>query len=106
MNCPSCGSTNVTSQVFQENHGGATVTKTKSKYREKRHGLLWWLFIGWWWWIVDLILWIFMFIPRLIMQLFKKKKYKGKSKSVTTTVNKITYSTVYTCGDCGHTWKN
>lgn len=104
MTCPKCGSENVTTQTFQENRGSTTITKTKSKYKEKGHGCLWWLCIGWWWWIVDLLLWIFLFVPRFCVQLFKKKKYKGKSKSVSTTVNDVSYTTVCLCGDCGNRW--
>ena len=106
--CPKCGSEDVSKQVFQENRGSRTITKTTSKYKEKGHGLLWWLLIGWWWWFVDLMLWIFAFFPRLVLRLFaapfKKKKYKGKSKSVSTTVNDIAYRTVCTCQKCGNTW--
>ena len=110
MRCPKCGSENVQTQVFQENRGAKTFTTTKSKYKEKGHGCIWWLFIGWWWWIIDLLLWIFLFIPRLILRLFaapfKKKKYKGTSASVSSTVNDIAYTTVCTCQNCGHVWKN
>lgn len=104
MFCPNCGSNNVAAQTFQENSGSTTVTKTKSKYKEKGHGCMWWLFIGWWWWIVDLFLWIFLFVPRFCIQLFKKKKYKGKSVSTSKTVNNISYKTVFVCHNCGHTW--
>lgn len=104
MTCPECKSENVKTQTFQENLGSTTVTKTRSKYRQEGHGCIWWLCIGWWWWIVDLCLWIFFFIPRLCIQLFRKKKYKGKSKSVSNTVNNIRYTTVCVCSDCGHRW--
>ena len=107
MNCPKCGSTNVSIQTFQENRGTVTTSKTKSKYKEKGHGFLWWIFIGWWWWIIDLLSWIF-FIPRLILRLFaapfKKKKYKGTSSTVSTTINNVGYKTVCTCQNCGHSW--
>lgn len=102
MTCPHCGSTNVTAQTFQENLGA--VTTTKSKYKEKGHGCLWWLLIGWWWWVVDLFLWVFLFIPRALVRIGRKKKYKGRSTSVT--VNNIGYATIYTCQNCGHSWKN
>jgi ssDNA-binding Zn-finger/Zn-ribbon topoisomerase 1 len=106
--CPRCGSEDVTKQVFQENKGSKTITNTTSKYKEQGHGCLWWLIIGWWWWFVDLCLWIFAFLPRLILRLFaapfKKKKYKGKSTSVSQTVNDISYRTVCTCQKCGNTW--
>lgn len=103
--CPRCGSTNVNSQIFQENLGSSSVTNTRSKYKEKGHGCLWWLLIGWWWWIVDLCLWIFLFFPRLLIQLFKKKKYTGSSKSVSTTRNQISYRSVFLCNDCGNSWQ-
>lgn len=105
MFCPKCGSDNVTVQTFQENSGSTTITKTKSKYKEKGHGCLWWLTIGWWWWIVDIMLWIFLFIPRFCVQLFKKKKYKGKSTSVATTVNDVAYKTICVCQNCGNRWE-
>ena len=108
MTCPKCGAENITIQTFQEERGSVTRSKTKSKYKEKGHGCLWWITIGWWWWIVDLLSWIFLFFPRLIMRLFaspyKKAKYKGKSTTVSTTRNSIGYRTVYTCQSCGHQW--
>ena len=106
MVCPKCNSENVTFQTFQEQAGSTTVTKTKSKYKEKRHGLLWWLCIGWWWWIVDLFMWIFVFPVKLILAATRKKKYKGKSTATSTTRNQISYKTVCTCQSCGHTWKS
>lgn len=109
MFCSKCGSENVDTQVFQENRGGSTITKTKSKYKEKGHGCLWWLIIGWWWWIVDLSLWVFFFFPRLILRLFatpfKKKKYNGSATSVSTTKNDIRYKTRAVCKSCGHSWE-
>ena len=108
MECPKCGSSNVTVNTFQEDRGSVTTATTKSKYKEKGHGCLWWLLIGWWWWIVDLLSWIFLFFPRLILHLFaspfKKKKYKGTSATVSTTVNNVVYKTVCTCQSCGHSW--
>ena len=105
MRCPNCGSHDIDIQVHQENIGGATVTKTKSKYREKGHGCLWWLVIGWWWWAVDLCLWVFAFPFRLIAQLFKKKKYVGNATSVSSTKNEVQYRTVHLCKSCGHHWE-
>ena len=104
MTCPKCNSNDVTVQTFQEDLGTVTTSHTASKYREKGHGCLWWLTIGWWWWIVDLCLWVFMFIPRLILQLFKKKKYVGSSSTVSSTVRNVKYRTVCTCQNCGHSW--
>lgn len=103
--CPKCGGTNVDIQLHQETIGGNTVTTTKSRYKQKGHGCMWWLFIGWWWWIVDIMLWIFIFPIRLLVQLFKKKKYVGKSTSASATKNEIKYKTVCLCKSCGHHWE-
>lgn len=102
--CPKCGSADIDIQMFAEETAKTTVTKTKSKYKEKGHGLFWWLFIGWWWWIVDLFLWIFLFIPRLILQLFKKKKVVGSSTSVSATKSTINYRSMCLCKKCGYHW--
>lgn len=108
MVCPKCQSENVKVDTFQEESGSKTITKSKSKYKEKGHGLLWWLCIGWWWWMVDLFLWICFFFPRLILRLFaapfKKKKYVGEGTSVSKTSNKIHYRTICVCQNCGHKW--
>ena len=106
MTCPKCKSENVSVQTFQEQKGSATITKTKSKYKEKRHGFIWWICVGWWWWIVDLLMWICLFPVKLVMAITRKKKYIGSSKSVSTTNNQIDYTTVCTCQNCGHTWQS
>lgn len=46
MICPYCQSENVKIETFQENTGSNTVSATTSRYREKGHGVVWWLFIG------------------------------------------------------------
>ena len=102
--CPKCGSANIEFQLMQENSGSTTVTKTKTKYKQKRHGILWWLFIGSWWWIIDLFLWVFAFPYRFIVQLFKKKKYVGKTKSVSATKADVNYKSMCLCKDCGYNW--
>lgn len=104
MVCPKCKSENIDIQVFQEDKGSRTRSRTKSKYKEKGHGFLWWVCIGWWWWIVDLALWIFFFLPRLVIALCKKRKYVGEENTVSHTKNKIGYRSVCVCKDCGHSW--
>lgn len=104
--CPKCGSTHTEMQVFQEQVSSQAITKTKSKYKEKKHGIFWWLFFGWWWWIVDLFIWIFAFIPRALLHIGRKKKYVGSSTSTTTTKNKIEYKSMRVCKDCGHHWQD
>ena len=105
MNCPKCDSRDVVVQTFQENKGEKTVTKTKSTYQEKKHGCLYWLFIGWWIWIFDLFLWLFLFIPRVLIHIGRKRKYKSKSRSVSKTTNDIGYKTLCVCQDCGYQWE-
>lgn len=105
MICPKCGSDNVDVQVIQENQGSVTKTYTKSKYKEKGRGCLWWCFVGWWWWIIELFLWIFAFIPMALLRIGRKKKYKGSSTSKEVTSNKIKYQRMFVCKDCGHYWK-
>lgn len=104
MHCPNCGSSNIDMQVYQENTGSSTVSKTTSMYRQKGHGCLWWLLIGWWWWVIDLLLWLLIFPVRLIAQLTKKKKYVGDSTSVSSTTNTVQYRTVCLCKNCAHRW--
>lgn len=104
LRCPACGSIDVDVQVHQEQRKSRTVSKTRSKYRQKGHGCFWWLVIGWWWWMIDLMLWIFIFPIRFLFQLFRKKKYVGKSVTNSSTKNKISYQTVYVCKSCGHSW--
>ena len=84
MTCPRCRSENVTAQVVSE-------TALVKKHR----GLLWWLFIGWWWWIVDLFLWLFLTIPRLIVAIFRPRRYKTKTL----------HRSMWVCQACGHHWR-
>ena len=104
MRCPRCGSLAVFSQIMQEQQGSNSVTKTKSVYKQKKHGLFWWLFIGWWWWIVDIFLWLLAFPFRFAFALFRKKKYTKKEISKTTSRNQIAYKKVCTCQQCGNVW--
>ena len=103
--CPQCGSPNLDIQMHQENNGSTTVSKSKTIYKKKGHGCLWWLFIGSWWWMIDLMLWFFLTVPRLLFQIFKKKKYKAVSKGTATTTNNITYKSICLCKNCGYHWE-
>ena len=80
MKCPVCGSENVNVQI-------ATETELKNKH----HGVLWWLCIGWWW---VPIWWMFFTIPALIIKIFAPKKQKLKQR----------HKTVCVCQNCGHKW--
>ena len=77
MVCKKCKSTNVTVQAVTE-------------IKKKRKGVLYWLFIGWW---LEMIMWVVLTLPWLIIKIFKPKEYK----------NKITSMAV--CQDCGYSWR-
>ncbi len=77
LKCPKCGSNNVVVQVASE---------TKSE--KQKHGCLWWLLIGWW---LELVLWIFLTVPRLLIALFMPKRQK-----ITTS-----HKSVAVCQNCG-----
>jgi len=104
LSCPNCGADDISIETFQENLGTTTVSSQKFKFKQKGHGLLWWLFVGWWWWMIDLILWLCFFPFRLLAQIFKKKKYKGKATTVSQSVNEVVYKKIYTCRSCGNSW--
>lgn len=104
MTCPKCRSESVSIQTFQEQKGSVTKTRTRFKVSEKRHGFLWWLFIGWWWKFIKLILWIVAFPFMAILRLLRRRDYTGSSKSTARMHNKISYKSVCTCQNCGHTW--
>ncbi len=77
MQCPKCGSNNVNVQAV-------------SIVKNKHHGVIYWLCFGW---FIDLMLWIFLTLPRLIVAIFKPKGVKTKVKSFAV------------CQNCGYKWK-
>lgn len=81
MKCSKCGSENVTVQVV-----------TEQELKEKKHGILYWLCIGWW---LKPILWLFLTLPMIIIAIFKPKKYKTTNHTKKMAV----------CNNCGKSWK-
>lgn len=77
MICNKCGSEKVNVQKV-------SITKRKKK------GLGYWLLFGW---LIDLLLWIFLTLPRLLIAIFVPKK------------TKTTVHTEAICQECGHSWK-
>lgn len=77
MHCRKCGSPNVNVQAV-------------SVVRNKHRGVFYWLLFGW---LIDLLLWIFLTIPRLLVALFGGKKVK-------TTVHSEAV-----CQKCGYRWR-
>jgi hypothetical protein len=80
MKCPKCQSENVSTQVIN------TV-----KLKNKHHGLLWWMFVGWYWVPIK---WIVFTVPALIFAIFGSKKQKAVNKR----------KTVCVCQNCGYNW--
>lgn len=58
---------------------------------KKGHGCAYWIFIGWW---LELILWIFFTIPRILIALFMPKRQKIVSEA----------HTIAVCQSCGYSW--
>jgi len=81
MICPKCKSENVTVQMVNE-----------VKLKNKHHGIIWWLFIGWWWLFIK---WFCLTIPALLAKIFIPKKQKA--------INKTRKMCV--CQGCGYSWK-
>ena len=105
IRCPKCGSFHVNVDVMQENAGSITTQRSKSQYKEKRHGCLWWVFTGWWWWIVDGLILIFAFVPRALIHIGRKRDYNGSSTNKSKTKNIIRYKTICVCQNCGYHWE-
>lgn len=79
--CPKCGNENITYQVLNE-----------VKFKNKGRGCFYWLLIGWW---LEIILWLFLTIPRLLFLLFGGKRQRA--------IN-IT-KRIAVCQNCGNDWK-
>lgn len=81
MTCPKCGSDKVNIQIASE-----------TKIKKKRRGLIYWLCFGW---LLEMILWLFLTLPMLIIKIFKPKKYKAKT----------THKAMCVCQACGNSWE-
>jgi predicted nucleic-acid-binding Zn-ribbon protein len=77
LSCKKCGSENINIQRI-------SITKNKKK------GIFYWLFFGW---LIDLFLWLFLTLPRLIFAIFRPRKVKTKVHSEAV------------CQNCGYSWK-
>lgn len=77
MMCPKCKSDNVNVQMV-------------TTFKAKKKSLIYRLLIGWW---LNILLWVFLTLPKLILAIFKKKKYVQKTEKQAV------------CQNCGHNWK-
>ncbi len=109
ITCPRCGSDQITMETMQETLGSTSFSRTRTKSRKQGKGIIWWILIGWWWWAVDLFLWFFAFFPRLVLHLFakafKRDRRVANSTTIERTENQIRYIRLYTCQNCGNSWK-
>ena len=81
MQCPNCGSENVSVQMV-----------TETQLVDKHHGIIWWICIGWWWIFIK---WLVFTLPALIVKIFAPKKQKLKQKQ----------KSVCVCQNCGYHWE-
>lgn len=85
--CPKCGS-----------------SKTKVTQQLKKHGFLWWVFIGVWVWLFKVIFAMTVFmVYDWWMAIIKKIQGKGhiwRSKKMMSNT-----ATIYYCDDCGNNFK-
>lgn len=81
MVCPKCGSDQVNAQMV-----------TETQLRQKHHGILWWICIGWWWLPLK---WLVFTVPALVVKIFAPKKYQTKA----------THKSMWVCQNCGHHWE-
>jgi transcription elongation factor Elf1 len=76
MTCPKCNSENVNVQAV-------------AIQKKKRRGVVYWVFFGW---LIDILLWIFLTLPRLLIAMFGHKRTKTVVKSIAV------------CQNCGNKW--
>ena len=81
MICPKCKSESVNVQVVAD-----------VELKNKHHGILWWLFIGWYWVPFK---WLVLTLPALLAKIFIPKRQKIKQ----------TEHKVCVCQSCGYQWE-
>ncbi len=79
--CAKCENNNISYQVINE-----------VEFKRKGRGCLYWLIIGWW---LEILLWFFLTIPRLLFLLFGGKRQKAINLTKKMAV----------CQNCGYSWK-
>ena len=92
MRCSKCGSEKI--KISREKVGYETVSGTVTT---RRHGILYWIFIGSWMWAV----WLFLDICTLGWTYRMRKR---KNTIVTNDSRVSHYRTVAICQECGNTW--
>lgn len=82
MKCPRCHSRNVRVELVRER-------------RRTRHGLIWWLLIGWWVWLFKLLL-----MPMFWVQAMTRKEGHPPHRR-----DEMVTQSVAVCQQCGHHWR-
>lgn len=95
--CPRCGSNKI--QIKREKSGEIS-QKNRGVYVEKKHGVFYWLFIGWWIWIYQIMLDILTF-----GYTYRKRKQRRMILVDTYDKNTDEWITIAICQDCGNTWR-
>ena len=80
MLCPLCKSRDISVQVIADTH-----TKSRSA--------LWWLYFLLIGWVIEVLMWLFVTLPMLLIRIFHQRP-------VETTIQKVAV-----CQHCGHQWK-
>lgn len=100
--CPKCGGNNISFQREQTASVGGSLHRFGG---EKRHGAMYWIFVGWWFWMFKLIFEMFRWMILLCtLGLVGRKKDKG-IQGRTITASKSINRTMAVCQNCGHSWK-
>lgn len=103
--CPRCGANCISYQREQV----ATVGTSKYKFKEvgvkKKHGVMYWIFLGWWIWMFKLVYemfrWLIMACTLGLVGRKKKPGVSGKAISANKSIN----CTMAVCQNCGYSWK-
>lgn len=96
MQCPKCGSENVTIQREQTASIGAGTNKVVIQQTKKSKGCLYWMMIGFWF---EPMYW-------LLFGWWWRLFFGGKSRSgINFHADKTINRTMAVCQECGNTWK-
>ena len=96
MQCPKCGSENVTVQREQTGSIGAGTNRVVIEQAKRSKGCFYWVCIGFWW---EPIKW-------LCFDLWRNLFFGGKKRGgLNFKADKVLNKTIALCQDCGHSWK-
>lgn len=96
MLCPKCNCENV--KIHREKIGN--VSGNKGVYAKKKHGILYWTFVGWWIWILHIY-------SDILTLGYTRRKRKQNSIHQVGSYHQTDslWHTVAICQNCGYTWE-